>query len=65
MEKSREFHHPLYACFIERESVRFVNREALWSILQSMYHFSAKLLSVIRAVHNGSRAAVRGVWEGI
>ena len=60
VEKAREFHHPLYICFIDlRKSYDSINREALWSILQSSYHLPAKLISIIRAVHDGSRAAVR------
>ena len=35
-----------------------IKREALWSILQS-YHLPAKLIPIIQAVHDGSRAAVR------
>ena len=60
MEKAREFHRPLYICFIDlRKAYDSINREALWSILQSSYHLPAKLISIIRAVHDGSRAAVR------
>ena len=61
MEKAREFHHPLYnICFIDlRKAYDSINHEALWSILQSSYHLPAKLISIIRAVHDGSRAAVR------
>ena len=64
MEKSREIHHPLYVCFIDlRKAYNSVNSEALWSILQPTYHFPAKLLSDILAMHDGSRAAVS--WDGI
>ena len=60
MEKAREFHRPLYICFVDlRKAYDTVNREALWSILQSSYRIPTKLLAVIQAVHADSRAAVR------
>ena len=60
MQKAREFHRPLYICSIDlRKAYGSINREALWSILQSSYYLPAKLISVIRAVHDGSRAAMR------
>ena len=60
MEKARKFHRPLYTCFVDlRKAYDTVNREALWSILQSSYRIPAKLISVIQAVHADSRAAVR------
>ena len=60
MEKARELQCPLYICFIDLwKEYDSINREALWSILQSSYHLPAKLISIIRAVHDGSRAAVR------
>ena len=60
MEKAREFHRPLYIRFVDlRKAHDTVNREALWSILQSSYRIPAKLPSVIQAVHADSRAAVR------
>ena len=59
MEKAREIHCPWYICFIDlRKAYDSINREALWSILQ-FYHLPAKLISVIQAVHDGSRAVVR------
>ena len=52
MEKAREFHRPLYICFVDlRKAYDTVNHEALWSILQSSYRIPAKLLAVIQAVH--------------
>ena len=60
MEKAKEFHRPLYICFIDlRKAYDSINREVLWSILQSSYHLPAKLISIIRAVHDRSGAAVR------
>ena len=57
MEKAREFHYPLYICFIDlRKGYDSINREALWSILQSSYHLPTKLVSIIQVVHDGSRA---------
>ena len=48
MEKAREFHRPLYICFIDlQKAYDSINREALWSILQSSYHLLAKLISII------------------
>ena len=60
MEKARDFYRPLYICFVDlRKAYDTVNREALWSILQSSYRIPAKLLSVIQAVHADSRTPVR------
>ena len=60
MVKAWEFHRLLYICFIDLwKAYDSINREALWSILQSFYHLPVKLISVIQAVHDGSRAAVR------
>ena len=59
MEKFRNFHCPLYVCLIDlRKEYNSINCEALWSILQYICHFPAKLLFVIWAVYDGSRAAV-------
>ncbi|MDA8001968.1 MAG: reverse transcriptase domain-containing protein [Alphaproteobacteria bacterium] len=60
MEKAREYHHPLYACFIDlRKAYDSVNRESLWRILQHSYRLPPKLLSIIQALHEDSNAAVR------
>ncbi len=60
MEKAREFHQPLYVCFIDlRKAYDSVNRDALWSVLQQCYNLPEKLLSIIRAVHDHSTAAIR------
>lgn len=60
MEKSREYHHPLLACFINlREAYDSVHRESLWRILQHSYRVPAKLLTIIHALHEDSTAAIR------
>ena len=60
MEKAREFHQPLYMCFIDlRKAYDSVNRDALWTVLQRCYHLPEKILSIIRAMHDESTAAVR------
>jgi hypothetical protein len=60
MEKAREFHQPLYLCFIDlRKAYDSVNRTALWAVLQRCYHLPEKLLSIIKAMHHHSSAAVR------
>ena len=60
MEKAREYHRPLYICFVDlRKAYDPVNRRALWSVLQHCYHLPPKLLNVIKALHNKTSAAVR------
>ena len=78
MEKAREFRRPLYICFIDlKKAYDSVSRAALWSVLQRSYLLPHKPLSIIRALHEDSKAAVRaygktsdefavtsGVWQG-
>ena len=53
-------HQPLYVCFIDlRKAYDSVNRTALWAVLQRCYHLPEKLLSIIKAMHHHSSAAVR------
>ena len=60
IEKASEYHRPLHVCFIDlQKAYDSVNREALWTLLQSPYGLPAKLVSVIKALHAGSTAAVR------
>ena len=60
MEKAREFHHPLYICFVDlRKAYDSVCRSSLWTILQHTYNLPSKLVSIIHALHQGSMAAVR------
>jgi hypothetical protein len=60
MERSCEYHHPLYICFIDlKKAYDSVNRDSLWRILQHSYQLPEKLLSIIRALHDGSYTVVR------
>ena len=60
MEKAREYHHPLYICFIDlRKAYDSVHRTSLWRILQHSYHLPEKLLTIIRALHEDTNAVVR------
>ena len=60
MEKAREYHQPIYACFIDlKKAYDSVHRESLWRILQHSYCLPPKLLSIVRALHEDSTAAVR------
>ena len=60
MEKAREYHQPIYACFIDlKKAYDSVYHESLWRILQHSYCLPPKLLSIIRALHEDSTAAVR------
>ena len=60
MEKAREHHQPIYACFIDlKKAYDSVHRESLWRILQHSYCLPPKLLFIMRALHENSTAAVR------
>ena len=60
MEKAREYHRPLYICFVDiRKAYDSINRAALWSVLQYCYHLPSKLLKIIEALHSNTSAAVR------
>ena len=60
MEKAREFRRPLYICFIDlKKAYDSVSRAALWSVLQRSYRLPHKLLSIIRALHEDLKVAVR------
>ena len=60
MEKAREYHQPIYVCFIDlRRAYDSVHRDSLWRILQHSYQLPEKLLSIIQALHEDSTAAVR------
>ena len=59
MKKAREFHQPLYVCFIDlRKAYDSVNRDTLWAVLQQCYHLPEKLLIIIRVMHDQSTAAI-------
>ena len=60
MEKAREYHSPLYMCFIDlKKAYDSVNRAALWELLQRTYSLPQKLIDIIRSFHDNSTAAVR------
>ena len=60
VEKAREYHQPINACFIDlKKAYDSVHRESLWRILQHSYCLPLKLLSIMRALHEDSTAAVR------
>ena len=59
-EKAREFNTPLFLAFVDlQKAYDSVNRDALWMILREKYHLPDKLVKVIRALHHGTRGAVR------
>ena len=60
MEKAREYHRSVYIYFIDpRKAYNSVHRDSLWHILQHSYQLPEKLLTIIRALHENSTAAVR------
>ena len=60
MEKAREYHQSIYTCFIDlKKAYDSVLCESLWRILQHSYCLPPKLLSIMRALHADSTAAVR------
>ena len=62
MEKAREYHQPIYACFIDlKKAYDSVHRESLWCILQHSYCLPPKLLPIMRALHEDSAAAAAAV----
>ena len=60
MEKVREFHQPLYACFIDlKKAYDSVHSKSLWRILKHTYHLPEKLLIIISALYEDCTTAVR------
>ena len=60
MEKAREYHRPLYICFVDlHKAYDSINRAALRSVLQYCYHLPSKLLKIIEALHSNTSATVR------
>ena len=60
MEKAREFHQPLYACFIDmKKAYDLIHCDSLWYILKHTYSLPEKLFTIIRALHEDCTAAVR------
>ena len=74
MEKARDFHPPLYVCFIGfRKAYDSVNHDILWAVLQWCYHLSEKLLTIIQIMHDqfttarayGKTSEVSAVTSGV
>ena len=60
MEKARGYHHLLHICFVDlRKAYDSVDRHTLWLVLQHCYHLPPKLLTIIKALHDHTSAAVR------
>ena len=60
MERAREFHKPLFLCFVDlKKAYDSVNRDALWSVLQERYHLPPKLVHIVKALHQETQGAVR------
>ena len=60
MEKAREFHSPLYLCFIDlKKAYDSVNREALWATLRKRYGIPSKLVHILGSLHEGTKGVVR------
>ena len=60
MEKAREFHSPLYLCFIDlKKAYDSVNREALWATLRKRYGIPSKLVHILASLHEGTKGVVR------
>ena len=60
MEKAREFHSPLYLCFIDlKKAYDSVNRDALWATLRKRYGIPSKLVHILGSLHEGTKGVVR------
>ena len=60
MEKAREFHSPLYLCFIDlKKAYDSVNHEALWATLRKRYGIPSKLVHILGSLHEGTKGVVR------
>ena len=54
------YHRPLHICFVDlRKAYDSVDRHTLWLVLQHCYHLPPKLLTIIKASHDHTSAAVR------
>ena len=63
-EKAREFHTPLFLSFVDlRKAYDSVNREALWSVLESKYQLPSKLIRILRALHHNTKGAIRAYGQ--
>ena len=59
-EKARERNTPLYLSFVDlQKAYNSVTCEALWMVLQRKYHLPDKLIRILKALHLGTRGAVR------
>ena len=66
MEKAREFHSPLYMCFVDlKKAYDSVNRKALWSVLQKRYHFPTKVVRILEALSPRNYRCCTSLWEGV
>ena len=60
MDKAREFHKPICICFIDSSKADdSVNHYSLWTMLQHSYSIPTKLITIIRALHEHSVAAIK------
>ena len=63
-EKAREFNTPLFLSFVDlRKAYDSVNREALWSVLESKYQLPGKLVRILRALHHNTKGAIRAYGQ--
>ena len=59
-EKARELNTSLYLAFVDlRKAYDSVNREALWAVLEKKYLLPGKVVRILRALHQGTKRAVR------
>ena len=58
--ESEEYHHPLDVCSVDlHKAYDSVNRRTLWSVRQHCYHLPPKFLTIVKALHENTAAAVR------
>ena len=59
MEKAREYHRTLHICFVDLRKAY----DSHWLVLQHCYHLPPKQLTIIKALHDHTSAAVRSYGE--
>ena len=60
MERAREYHTPLFLCFVDlKKAYDSVNRDALWTVLEWRYHLPSKLICILKVLHRETQGAVR------
>ncbi len=59
MEKAREYHRALLICFVDLRKAY----DSHWLVLQHCYHLPPKQLTIIKALHDHTSAAVRSYGE--